>query len=298
MARKQIWMHHASLAWQEGTNANKEDIHTACKLGADVITYTEATRDYRSEIIVAARQHGYQYVMFPHDEEAIMVKKAFQMKNQGHKKVHEGFRDPRPGYNQPARFITWCSMDWHGLRLWIHAAHWVNHIQVQGVVVPGQPSRLAKHIATTDAMIHQVTTHGRSPDLAFFAGDSNVDEGGDNKHNDHRLLNFRFNRAGLKTIWDAFHVAPNTHAHGGYDLIGSYDPRKKVFPARYKVHAKENSDHRPISAWYDIETTPGPNDNPTTPTDNKLIDWSDFGDPTTYDLQWALEDSDAPFHDA
>jgi hypothetical protein len=169
------------------------------------------------------------------------------------------------------------------------------------------------HTDQTRTMCAQVKKHGQGDAIAFFAGDINVDEGADNASDHPNMPNFIFRQQGLLTIWDELHVNPPvTIEHSTFDIIGCYRPDKQVEGKRYVVHPKQNSDHRQVSAYYDVDvskkvTTGGgggdggdggePDDTDDTTVDPDFyatggnIDWSDYLDNELYPLPVASGDS-------
>jgi len=99
-------------------------------------------------------------------------------------------------------------------------------------------------------------------------------------------------------------------------VIGCYRPDKQVEGKRYKVHPRQQSDHRPVSAWYDIEVSKASNGNVgntgdtggdgggdgAEPPDVDFyatggnIDWSDYLNDDLYPLPFAYGDSDSHRH--
>ena len=193
----------------------------------------------------------------------------------------------------------------------MHSAHWVfiPHVQESH----GELTNL--HTQTTRVMCTQVKKHGQGDSISFFAGDINVDEEADNRLDHPNMPNFIFRSQGLLTIWDELHVNPPiTIAHSTFDIIGCYRPDKQVTGTRYVVHPKQNSDHRPISAYYEVDvskkvTTGGgggggggggtvtDQDDPDTGFDPYVyasagnVNWTDYLDNELYPLPVATGDS-------
>lgn len=298
-SKRQLHIHYCSLNHFNSLASNISDVRKSLDRGADIVAYDEVI-SIRSHLRGLAHEAGYRAVTFANGQEAFMIKEKHGVSKAGRIQV-----TPRI-YWSSKRYISWCCIDFFGQRIWPHAAHWMIWVGETGHV-KSNASRARLHTKITDAMIQKTQQHGGNPNLSFFMGDTNVDEGADNHINDHRLINYRFNKGGLRTIWDEFRVTPPTHGSRTYDIIGKYDPLGRVDGVRYKVWPKQNSDHRPISAWYDIEmkkptaqpTKPGTGGGassgggPSTPLKNyKWWDFSDFEDDTIYDLPSAMEDSD------
>jgi hypothetical protein len=302
VAKQRLHIHYASMNHFNSLASNIADVKKSLDVGADIVAYDECIA-LRSHLRSLGQQAGYKAVIFAQGQEAFMIKDQFGVAKAGRIQVTPHI------YWSSKRYISWCRVNFYGQFIWPHAAHWMIQVGETGHV-QSNATRARLHTKITDAMIRKCQQNGVNPNLAFFMGDTNVDEGKDNAVNDHRLINYRFNKGGLRTIWDEFRVSPPTHGTRTYDIIGKYDPKGRVDGVRYKVWPKLNSDHRPISAWYDIDmkkpvastgsggTSGGgasSGGTPSTPTKNyQWWDYSDYDDDVVYDLPTATDDSGDP----
>lgn len=296
MATRRLHIHYASQNHYNSLQSNLHDIEQATTVGAHIIGFDELIAA-KSHLPAIARRNGYRAVTYPGigGQEAFFVREDFPVSNRGWVQVTP------PLVRSSRRYISWCRVNWYGQYIWPHAAHWMIEVGETGHV--SNASRGRYHTKITDAMIRHVHDHGKNPNLAFFMGDTNVSEVADNHINDHRLINYRFNKAGLRTIWDELRVFPGTHGRRTIDIIGKYDPTNRVDGVRYKVWPKRNSDHRPISAYYDIEMTKpvssggggttggGGTPRPPTPHNYKWWDYSDYLDNDISHVDYAIDDS-------
>lgn len=207
----------------------------------------------------------------------------------------------------PDKYICWVKCKFYGEDVYYHGAHWIAHLADFN-----SDQRVKRSNMMSQQMAIQVRKHGSGSALSLFAGDTNQDDvpGEDKKLGD---INSIFRRADLLTIWDEMEVYPPTFSGRTIDVIGSFTPDGRVKAKRYKVHPKQNSDHRFISAWYEItqkKSTGGGNSgggnagggSDNGPKDPDFyatggnVDWSDYADGSIYDLPQATDDSDGSNH--
>lgn len=199
--------------------------------------------------------------------------------------------------------ILWVSFRVGGHLVYVHESHWAPSTTDGGHITPGGEERYLKgHLHTTQVMVNQVKLHAKSKNVSFFAGDLNVSEVADNRENNNRLPNHIFNSNGLITIYDELGVAPSeggTHGSAIYDIIGSYSKDKAVKGIRYNIWPKQHSDHRYVSAWYDLthvqRSGVGGGGTAETPTDfltGGNRSFADYQDNEIYDMPVATDDSD------
>lgn len=287
---------HASLRIQDP--GRPADVRFALSQGADYVSFTE-TAGIKSEMQEACRDKGYQLVAFAEEsgESFCINKDTVKLKNKG-----SVIGTPKTGPSD-ARRIVYIQTKFDDETIWFHTCHWLANL-ADGV----QPrQRQQRHNDNTRRMAAIVRKHAKGSDLSFFSGDSNVDDqGGITDYNQIMRSN------GLTSIWDEFKVYPNTHGRRTIDIIGSYDPDTRVKGLRYKVWPKQNSDHRPISAWYEIKRAKvkgGGHNGPGTGGDDGTSpeplaqgenagnrNWEDYLDGAIYNLPQAVDDSDDPRH--
>lgn len=300
-----------SLRFSNPDADRRADIQYAFDQDADLLTFGEAGEaDTTAMIRDIARSHGYADVTFPQGDSQLAVKLKgaadARLKSKGGVMAHRAI----PG-SFGARYVRWARVAWYDQDIWMHAAHWVFIPHV--LEAHGELTKL--HEDQTRTMCAQVKKHGQGESISFFSGDINVDEGADNRSDHPNMPNFIFRQKGLLTIWDELHVNPPiTIAHSTFDIIGSYRPDKQVTGTRYIVHPKQNSDHRPVSAFYEVDVSkkvvggggggdggdggePDDTDDPTETADPDFyatggnISWADYLDNELYPLPTATGDS-------
>lgn len=272
----------------------------------DIVSYTE-TYGIHKEMRAMARSHGYMPVFFPNNigESFIYNPDRVKLKSKGNIVGSEA----HPDGDYPKRYVNWGHWKLDDEDIWYHTAHWLARLAYGN-------GRVERHNTMSRQMAAQVRLHAQGSALSFFSGDSNSDDEGGNESNFNQIM--RSN--GLLTIWDEFQVYPGTmNPHGRtIDFVGSYSPDKRVKGLRYKLWPKQESDHRAVSAWYEIKRarvknpsgeggggsggnngggSPGPNpgdDDPFVTGGNR--DFSDYFDGTIYDLPQAVDDSGDPRH--
>lgn len=319
--KKGFHIHHASLLYSLPIAQREADITYAFDTGADVITFTEAHEaDTRGAIMRIGRAKGYSPVTFGgKGDNAIAVKLKGdpdgKHRSTGGVMASAGIPNKPKNPEHPAlftpKYVRWVRYAWYDQDIWIHTAHWIfiPHI------INAHGEGVKVHTDTTKTMCAQVKKHGQGDAISFFTGDINIDEGADNASDHPNMPNFIFRANGLLTIWDEMHVSPPTIHDSTFDIIGSYRPDKQVEGTRYVVHPKQNSDHRQISAYYDIDVSKkvvtgggggdggagegedGADPGPPEAFDDGIwfgggtIDWSDYQDDSIYALPVATGDS-------
>lgn len=297
-----IHLMHASMRFDRPDSEFKQAIRWQMDQEPDIISYTEVTR-YHQELREVTKGTNYRPVL-PRGREGgflVRVGENCHVKDQGSTKIMEGRPGPASQGGFADRYCYWVKVKWYGEDVFQHVQHWTTGYYKSDL-------RDRWHENMTKVMVDNVKKHGKGFDIAFFAGDQNVDEQADNNKTALRSqMDGTFRDNGLLTIWDEMQVFPPTHGlnHGPtIDIIGSYNPDKRVKAKRWKVYQKHASDHRPISAWYEVShvkkasvggSTGGGSTNPT-PKKGFIhggnVDFSDYADGRIYDLPTAIDDSD------
>ena len=293
---------HASMRFDWSSSGFKDAIRFHMDQEPDIISYTELTR-FHDEMRQVTKGTNYHPVL-PNGREGgflVRVGDNAHVKDRGSVKIMEGKPGPAAQGGFADRYLYWTHISWYGIDIFDHVQHWTTGYYKSEL-------RDSWHEKMTQTMVNNVKRHGKGNDVAFFAGDQNVDEQGDNNKTALRSqMDGVFRDNGLLTIWDEMEVFPPTHgmANGPtIDIIGSYAPDKRVKAKRWKVYPKQASDHRPISAWYDVTTkkqqgvggnTGGGKHNPVPGKDFPTggnVDFSDYADGRVYNLPTAIDDSD------
>jgi len=311
MAKKVYSLHlmHASLHLALGDGATAADIAYTIAQAPDMCTYTEtAGRGQLFRNVAEAR--GYRAVAMDGNpgEKFVYNPDTVRLKDQG------AIQCNAAQGSDPARYINWIRVGFHGEDVWYHTGHWLPN--------PAKyPGRIPRHNAMSNQMAAQVRKHGAGDGISFFSGDINSDDQSYPSVNYNQIM--RSN--GLLSVWDENLVYPSTYGSSTIDVIGRYTPDKQVKNTRYKVWPRQNSDHKFISAWYDITTSQvsvaGGDSSPTPadaggggaseggvtvattpePADPDFyvtggnISWSEYDDATLFHLEQAVDDS-APDH--
>lgn len=309
MAKKYLLhLMHQSLEIFDPDQQTAGDVEFAFKeLKPDIISWTEIG-DLHSEIHGLCRKYDYHPIFYANAprEGFAFNPDVVKLKSKG--SIVGSEADPNAGFAARAkRHILWAQFKLDDETIWYHTGHWLPGITKE-------QSRVPRHNAMSRQMAAQVRKHARGGDISFFSGDINTDDEGGGV----AQLNEIFRTNGLLTIWDEFKVYPGTLSrHKTIDVIGSYNPDKQVTGKRYKAHAKRSSDHRAISAWYEIERTrvaqpsgtngsgsgsgsgggTGGGTGPDPVQDDFYatggnIDWSDYFDGAIFNLPQAVDDSD------
>lgn len=296
---KRIHLMHASMKFSDPDAEYERGLRINLGRTPDILSMTE-TSGQVGLIREVCRDLGYRAVIIPGETETCFAVHAslpeLGVKDQGAIKV--------AGSRNVNTALAWVHCSFWGVDIYHHVAHWPAKLAVDA-------AQRASHRLMTDAMVLQVRKKGKTKGVSFFAGDVNDD---DDEKDAVTNWNQVFRENGLVTIWDSFRVYPGTHgAERTIDVIGAYEPDRAVKPARYKSWPMNVSDHRPVSAFYDIDvkvktTTPAPTKpGPAKPTPSDTtgnpkdddpyatggnISWDDYLDNTIYQYPQAVDDSD------
>lgn len=295
MTKRVLHLMHHSTQFSDSAAKFSADLRQDLKREPHILSLGE-TKTHLAELRQVARELGYTPVInINGNNEAFCVRTSddrIRVKDKGAFKVLDG-----EAGSHSARFVHYVRVSWYGEDLWFHTAHWSLVRNARDKV---------KHQKITDQMITQVKKHGQKGAISFFSGDVNDDDqpNGNVKTN----WNQKFRQNGLLTIWDEFKVYPATMGYVGrtIDVIGSYDADKRVKGERYKAWPMGHSDHRAISAWYEIDTAKKPKKDDTKPTagdqsgnqkDDDFyatggkVSYVDYMDGEIYQLDRAVDDS-------
>ena len=290
MAKETLHILHASMQVKDSAAATRDDYAFVFSKGADIISFTETnTRNGNSQIMSQeARQRDYIPITgIGSNQLAVRTRPGVRVKDRGRiKSVTDRYG---------GRHIAWVRVNFFGVDIFHHGTHWP--------IGPDQtPARMAKLRADMLRLIKGHTKYG----LCTFAGDLNADPDQD------RYPTRWFRENHLVTMWQDAGVQVATHGRGAtIDYIGRYGLDRTMDFRRYKVWPRQNSDHRPLSAWYDIEVakkpSAAPGAKPPSPAPIPVpapvyperdyatggnVDWSDYTDDELYALPYAVDDSD------
>lgn len=214
---------------------------------SDFVGFTEAPPggNVRPVLLEVALDFGYRLHRGPGDT-CIAVQRDWKVVDSGSELVVE--RKPGParlGGHGP-RFIDFVTAERDGEIVSVHEAHWLTGYTRSN-------ERKAQHVEMTQAMIRNVRAHAPGRALSFFMGDININERLD-QGKDPLRPHAQFTKAGLQTIWDELQTyTPGTHGTGNpIDIIGKTVLDARVTGRKVKVWPKGHSDHRAMSAFYEV----------------------------------------------
>ena len=244
MASKTETLHlmHASMRFDMGNNNFENQVRRMIENGKpDILTLTESDA-YRTLYRNIALSMGYRMVDSPYNQDLIAVNVS---RPQTHISDRGGILVIPKDNNNRQVAINWVRVSFHGIRIYHHVSHWLSRKKTD---------YKDQHRKVTAALIQAVRLRSKQNNLAFFAGDINEDD--DPKGNTTSGWNQQLREANMMTIWDEFKVYPPTHPGTGsmrtIDVIGKAN-KANVKGVRHKTWPKMASDHRPISAWYEID---------------------------------------------
>jgi len=232
-----------------------------------------------------ARANGYTPIIGAGANQVALRNGHARMRNQGrYRSVTDRFG---------GRYVVWVTYAWEGIVL----SHVATHFPIATDQTTARLNKISGDLIAT-------TKNRAKYGPVTWAGDLNVDP--DQRRYPTKL--FRNNK--MMTIWDdADMQVPTTR--NTVDAVGRYAADSRIKFARYKAWPRQNSNHRPISGFYDIDVTkksgtggttaPTPSPSPTPPTSadpdplyatGGNVDWSDYTDAELYALPYAVDDSD------
>lgn len=237
----------ASCQYSDPAADAEADFRAAFSRRPDVIGFTEVDDEARKALLVRVGEDCGYVVHAPGGggEVAVAVRKSLPILETGAVKVNDGVPGPAAKGGHRPRYIVSARFQWAGNSVWFGEAHW-------STGYGRNPGRQEDHVALTRAMISAVTDNAAHRRLAFFGGDINIDEARDSGRDPLKPHNL-FGKAGLVTIYDELNETPNTHGHSTLDILGCYAGDGRVSAERVTVWPKGNSDHRQVSAFYNVE---------------------------------------------
>jgi hypothetical protein len=234
-----LQVEQASQRYTVPGKLESDELDQALSHGADVVGFTEV-RSFHDELARACGRHHYALLLPPKGsgtDSAIAVLASHRIESTGYVPVVEPSARPR----HSARGIQWVQLTPDGTseRVTVCSGHWLTERSDEG----------HQRIAMTRAMADVVREAAAGDRLAFWTGDTN--------NPDHELertpVDRALRKAELTSCWDELGRYPATGPHGGtIDVVGSYDPDRRVECLRARRWVSLYSDHQPVSAWYRI----------------------------------------------
>jgi hypothetical protein len=227
----------------------------------DVVAFSEAHKASRVRPAVkrVGTKRGWQVYVPPKGDVVLAVHPRHRLLETGYVHVLDAQTGlPKGNFsNRGVAFVTFITPA--GNVVTDHSIHWITAFRLDRRPGPESPREI-KHMEQTDAVIEQVTAHGEGRRVSFWQGDTNVPEDRD-KGADNVAIHARFREHGLTSVWDELSASqaipanfPSTHGRRGstIDIIGSYDPDRRVTAVDARVRPIRHSDHQVVDAWYDV----------------------------------------------
>lgn len=213
------------------------DFRSALGRRADVVGFTEVHE--RADVLGdECRRAGYDLMRAKDGDVALAVKRVHQVSDAGQVKSIPAAGGPASQGGHSARPVLWVTFTPLGTReeVSVEIAHWPTKAADTG----GQQVKL------TDDMAEVVASHSRRSDLGFWMGDVNNPD----RPRDVTGVDRAMAKGDLTSCWDELGRWPDTHGHSTLDVVGSYDPDRRVHCLRARRWPSGHSDHRAVSAWY------------------------------------------------
>lgn len=216
-----------------------QDALAALNRGADVVSFTEV-QERHYQLDRACHVAGYQLLLPSRGDVALALRSIHKPRSQGTVPVQDAVGHDAHTPAHTARVILWGAFSPFGTDdlVTVHSAHWVTRRADTG----GQQLEL------TQALGDVVAQHSRGARLGFWLGDTNSPD----RPRDHSPVDRALRRADLTSCWDELGAYPDTHGQATLDVVGSYDPDRRVSCLRAHRWPQGHSDHRAVSAFYRV----------------------------------------------
>jgi hypothetical protein len=294
MSKETLHILHHSAQWADTTAQSVDDLEFCFSQEPDLLTFTELhpNTPRRSNMIKIARNRGYRPV-YGRGETCMAIRTGnnIKIRNHGAQPVHGGVPQSAPGQGfYGPKFLFWGHFDFHGQDIYASVTHWATRAQEGGIYA----THFSKMVA---AVVRKLNEHNQKG-IAFAMGDINADP------DEGKYPRERFRDGGLLTCWDESNHEPPTRYGRNIDIVARHKEEKRAEFKRFKVHQGHNSDHRPFSVWYEIDTTKkksvgdkGGKDKDPDKKGPKYVtagdrSFKDYKDRELYDLPQATDDSD------
>lgn len=233
------------MSWRDTDRDAREDYRAILGRGAHFVGFTEVYADLDILDSVAEREH-YRLIWGPTNsgKAETVVAVAAGIRIVDHDSILVNPADPGkpPHGGHSARHATWVTAEWEGEAVTFVEGHWVTD----------GDGRAAKRAKMSRVTAEIVADHAGGRGIGFVAGDTNED---DNVNDDGSVVYEPLEAGGMLTVFDELGVHPPTHnarRDSTIDIIASYVPDVRVVAKRVEVHRGGNSDHWPVSAFYDV----------------------------------------------
>lgn len=234
-----VQLQQASSAFTLTDKRARADFEAALHRESDVVCFTEVAARL-APLLAACNANGYQLHHALHGDTALAVRVIHKILAAGEAESIPGAKGPASEGGHGPRPILWATIRPFETseRVTIHGAHWVTRKADDG----------HQQLQLTQDLGDVVRGHSRGSRVGFWLGDTNSPD----TRRDSTPVDRALTRADLTSCWDELGKYPPTHGRDTIDVIGSYDPDRRVSCLRAGRWPAGNSDHRPVSAWYRI----------------------------------------------
>jgi hypothetical protein len=231
----QLQLGQASQRYSVPGDLALEDFLKLLGHGWDAVGFTEATR-FHGELHEACRGRNYWLFLPPEGDTAIAVHRDHQVLDHGY--VHVNDASHRPLHSPRGVQVLTFMPDSSSELVTFAEAHWLTERSDNG----------HQRLAMTQAMASVMREAGRGSRLAFWAGDTNNPD----RPSATSDVDLALRRGELTSCWDELGRYPDTHGSHTLDLVGSFDPDRRVSCTGARVYARLHSDHRPLRVTYAV----------------------------------------------
>lgn len=242
----QLHLQQASRQFSDRLSRQAEDLDVILSRQAHVTGFTETgTHELAKLVRRKATEHGMRFVDGKGDG-CFAVRRDLQVLDRGSVFVNPG-ETGKPGRAHGPRYVVWVKLGWRDEVVFVNEAHWLTGSALG-------PTRRRMHVDMTKAVVNNVKAQARGRRLAFWMGDTNIDEQGRRSWYDPLIEDGR-----LLSCWDEVGKYPPTHekVRRTIDIVGSYDPDRRVRLVRVDLHPDREqhtwTDHAQVSAFYAIK---------------------------------------------
>lgn len=259
-ATERLHLVQSSMKYSEGGKAATADVRdllvkAELKDAPDCVGFTESPPGgaVRRAITRLARRRGY-HAWTPKGDFVFAVHPRNTVTETGYVHVlapNTGMSEGNYGERGLA-FVTFQTPA--GNVVTCHGSHWLTAYVLDNHPGP-ETRREDRYAEQTRAMVKAVVAHGAGGHLSFWQGDTNLNEQKDHGQ-DPDGFHAMSTAAGLRSVYDELDRYPATHGPlkkgSTIDVLGSYDPDRRVSAVDVKVRPPRHSDHRAVDAWFDV----------------------------------------------
>lgn len=235
--RLELWQ--ASQRYTVRPAAAHADFASILAHAPDAVGFTEAT-SFHAELRRACRRHAFQLFLPPAGDTAIAVWGGHLVMDHHYVKVNAASAHPRHT-ERGIQSVTFKPASAQEV-VTVAEAHWLTRRADDG----------GQRVAMTEAMGDVIAHAAQGHRLGFWLGDTNNPDRTGMHAGRFSDVDKALRKADLTSCWDELGRYPATHEDSTLDVVGSYDPDRRVSCLRARVWPQLASDHRPISALYHV----------------------------------------------